>query len=63
MIFLEGADAVAPITQLRMETREVIEAANKGNNILIQRNNKAEAVLMSIESFREYQALKRAQAE
>ncbi len=49
----EGVDAIATVTEIRMETAALIDAVNKSSRgIAIQRNNTPEAVLISWDLYR-----------
>jgi len=56
----EGVALVASITELRMNTSDVLEAVTSGGVVGVQRNNEPVAAMLSMDTYR---ALKAALAE
>jgi prevent-host-death family protein len=59
-----GAHQVASVTELRTDTNGIIgHAQNTGEAILIQRNNRPQGVLISLDVYDEYLSLKAERVE
>ena len=52
----EGVSAIATVTELRMETADILTMLEEVPVICVQRNNTPEAAMMSIETYRALRA-------
>ena len=52
----EGVSAIATVTELRMETGDILTMLEEVPVICVQRNNTPEAAMMSIETYRALRA-------
>ena len=58
----EGVSATATVTELRMETADLLKMLEDVPVICVQRNNTPEAAMMSIETYRALRAELKKQA-
>ena len=58
----EGISAIATVTELRMETADILKMLEEVPVICVQRNNTPEAAMMSIETYRALRAELKRQA-
>ena len=59
-----GAHQITSVTELRQETNDILEHAERtGEAILIQRNNDPVAILLSIATYKRYLALEQRRRE
>ena len=58
----EGVSAIATVTELRMETGDILKLLEEVPVICVQRNNTPEAAMMSIETYRALRAELKKQA-